>query len=524
MNIINIIRIGLFVLLPFFCSTRIYAEIPELIGVIKSDTVNSFFGFRIVPLEDQNNDGYDDFITYSLKNRAYLFYGGSPLDAFVDVVFDSVGHKMNNISDINGDGYSDFSIGGNNPYNWKLNVYYGGPDVDSVRDLWFGLDTLQSQGYTVFCDDINQNGTPEIISFSKWGDITRAVALYDLDPPTDSIPNMIFIPPNQTYIVDYEGFGEGIVSGYFNGDSICDLAVNYRPREQDHKNGEIWFYWGSGEIDSNPDFRIIGPGEFQYTFSGFGTILEYLGDVNGDGYDDVFAGNSQSSDSLSYIYYGGVNMDTIPDVIFTKFCTKARLAGDINNDGYNDLITGYPSYYSNLCRVYLYLGGPAMDSIPDYTFTVNNLGGYHNYIGNDVSGVGDINGDGIDDFAFSAVDVYGKGTIFTYSGWQDPVNVEYNYGSIIPDQYDIGPNYPNPFNSNTTIKVSIPLRGNISLKVYDIMGREIKTIIERDLNAGQYLFRWNGTNNNGIIVSTGIYFLELKSKSYEQSIKMMLLK
>ena len=139
-------KVCIIIILLIIFPVGLFAEVPELIGIIKSDTVHSFFGIRIVPLGDQNNDGYDDFITWSLKYRAYFYYGGDPPISTASLIFDSVGHRINNISDINGDGSCDFSMWGRQPYKYKLNVYYGGADLDTLRDVWFGLDTLQSEG------------------------------------------------------------------------------------------------------------------------------------------------------------------------------------------------------------------------------------------------------------------------------------------------------------------------------------------------------------------------------------------
>jgi flagellar hook assembly protein FlgD len=89
--------------------------------------------------------------------------------------------------------------------------------------------------------------------------------------------------------------------------------------------------------------------------------------------------------------------------------------------------------------------------------------------------------------------------------------------------------YPNPFNTTTTIHFSISEQKEISIYVFDIMGRLVKTIVPRSLhNAGQYNYNWDGKNDNGIPVSSGIYFCKIlinqNNSSEAKSLKMILLK
>lgn len=85
-------------------------------------------------------------------------------------------------------------------------------------------------------------------------------------------------------------------------------------------------------------------------------------------------------------------------------------------------------------------------------------------------------------------------------------------------------NYPNPFNPSTDITFSIRDRGIVSLKIYDILGREIKTLLNEEKGNGIYQVRWNGDNNSGSMVSSGIYFYRIESGSLVQTRKMILIK
>ena len=89
----------------------------------------------------------------------------------------------------------------------------------------------------------------------------------------------------------------------------------------------------------------------------------------------------------------------------------------------------------------------------------------------------------------------------------------------IPMRFSLSQNYPNPFNPSTTISFSIPLRSSVSLKVLDLLGREVATIVSGEMQAGNYTRQWNATK-----MSSGIYFYRLQAGSYIQTKKLILLK
>jgi|GEM_PF-1042267 len=100
--------------------------------------------------------------------------------------------------------------------------------------------------------------------------------------------------------------------------------------------------------------------------------------------------------------------------------------------------------------------------------------------------------------------------------------VEYN--SEVPKTFALYNNYPNPFNPSTTIKYDLAKRANVSLVIYDINGRIVKTLVNVEQNAGYFNIVWNGTNNSGRTVATGIYFLKLVAGDFVKLQKLMLLK
>ncbi len=97
-----------------------------------------------------------------------------------------------------------------------------------------------------------------------------------------------------------------------------------------------------------------------------------------------------------------------------------------------------------------------------------------------------------------------------------------NPGTIT--KYDLKQNFPNPFNPMTQINYQIVAPGKVTLKIYDILGREVKTLVDKNQNNGSYTVVWKGDNNLGQKVASGIYIYRLTAGSFISSKKMVLLK
>ena len=95
---------------------------------------------------------------------------------------------------------------------------------------------------------------------------------------------------------------------------------------------------------------------------------------------------------------------------------------------------------------------------------------------------------------------------------------------IIPAKFTVFQNYPNPFNPSTTISYSIPTNSLVSLRIYDILGREVKTLVNSEQRAGVYNMVWNGENNFGNKVASGIYIYRVIAGNNIQTKKMILMK
>lgn len=115
---------------------------------------------------------------------------------------------------------------------------------------------------------------------------------------------------------------------------------------------------------------------------------------------------------------------------------------------------------------------------------------------------------GLYDYRVKQIDNNGA---FRYSESQSVV--------IAPVEFSLSQNYPNPFNPTTVINYQLPMSSHISLKIYDLLGREVATLVNEQKDAGSYEVKFDGKN-----LSSGIYFYQLRAGEFAQTIKLILQK
>jgi len=97
-------------------------------------------------------------------------------------------------------------------------------------------------------------------------------------------------------------------------------------------------------------------------------------------------------------------------------------------------------------------------------------------------------------------------------------------GLSIPDVYALQQNYPNPFNPITTLRYDLPEQANVNIIIYDMLGRQVKSLINQTQDAGFKSVIWNATNDYGKPVSAGVYLYKIQAGEFVQTRKMVLLK
>jgi hypothetical protein len=100
--------------------------------------------------------------------------------------------------------------------------------------------------------------------------------------------------------------------------------------------------------------------------------------------------------------------------------------------------------------------------------------------------------------------------------------------------YELAQNYPNPFwseatsrfagNPSTTINFALPEAAQVSLKIYDIAGQLVQTLVDGVIEAGRHQVVWDGTNQHGVKVASGVYFYQLRAREFKQVRKMSLVR
>ena len=102
--------------------------------------------------------------------------------------------------------------------------------------------------------------------------------------------------------------------------------------------------------------------------------------------------------------------------------------------------------------------------------------------------------------------------------------LETNIETILPERFNLYQNYPNPFNPVTTLRYDLPEISPVNITIYDMLGRQVKTLMDQTQDAGYKSVIWNATNDYGNPVSAGIYLYQIQAGEYISIKKMVLLK
>ncbi|UCH10694.1 MAG: VCBS repeat-containing protein, partial [Fidelibacterota bacterium] len=201
-------------------------------------------------------------------------------------------------------------------------------------------------------------------------------------------------------------------------------------------------------------------------------------------------------------------------------------AADLDGDGDSDLAVA--NYYSANVSVLLNGGLGTFADAVNYS------------VGNNPHSVAaaDLDGDGASDLAVANSDSVNVSVLLNLNGTAEIAH----FLELIPDAFALHQSYPNPFNPVSTIRYDLPQGSDVSLIVYDILGREMARLVDGYLEPGYHQSQWNGRNSQGRELPSGIYIARLccaspdrpglvtpptagqKAPEYSKSIKMVLLK
>lgn len=262
------------------------------------------------------------------------------------------------------------------------------------------------------------------------------------------------------------------------------------------------------------DITVLGtyyPYGIHYQYN-FGNTYSYtpssisIADFDGDGDNDILT-TGYDWDELILIKNQGNLVFDDEEIIARQ--TRGFVVMDYENDGDLDIVTVNERLEENGISVYL------NDGLGNFTVRENCYFPYAD--GRPWSIVAsDFDLDGRTDIAITSTSdslyvLYnlGSGTV----GIQDQEIVE------LPTSFSLEQNYPNPFNPTTTIQFSLPQAGNVTLKVYNLLGEEVRTLFEDYKQAGKHSVQFNANN-----LASGIYFYRLQTGSFIETKKMILLR
>ncbi len=96
--------------------------------------------------------------------------------------------------------------------------------------------------------------------------------------------------------------------------------------------------------------------------------------------------------------------------------------------------------------------------------------------------------------------------------------------SKAPDSFSLHQNYPNPFNPETVIHYDLPIHSHVDISVYNIAGQKIATLVDKEMDLGSHSIIWDGKNNKGEGLASGVYFYRMETDRFVQTRKLILMR
>ena len=479
---------------------------------------------------DQNGDGINDFWlgNHDSTGQGYLelFYGGDPVDTIPRIRLRCVvGQNLIAASalDLNGDQYSDLIL--LKQYSEippVLRVYFGGPQLDTIPDMVIPFPDSTAFFATFYNStnkwiDYNGDGNQElVIKYRHQLATTRPfLAFYKTGSEFTGEPFKVCYLDSNYYSSDYFMYEMGDINGDGCSD-IFELATDpYNPN-----NSKLHVIYG------NPSFNFDDHFVFQYStaYTDFSEWTELFPDMDGDGKDDFLHLDMTNQ----YPYWIDTKITTGGYPPFEHklawrgfnsqeagfaYSRPLPSPGDFNGDGKPEFLRsiGYSEW--------LWLGGnpSGRDMVADQKF--------YGYNGRGL--IGDVTGDGVDDFITSTItnpSLIEPGFAVIFAGDRTFVSVKEGNDPSVPESMKIEA-YPNPFNPSTKISYTVPSTGGVTISIYNVSGELLE---QRDLGE-----RFAGSYEEVISLgksgaASGVYFAEITFTSgtdvKKERVKLQLLK
>ncbi len=423
---------------------------------------------------DLNDDGRTDLAIVNEISRDYRIYlnNGNNYDTMFALypVPSGSNPSPSEAADFNNDGKVDMVVGNAANNILSLFIATGGANFQA------GIPYTAAQFVRgVAINDFDGDGFDDVVTANRGG---SNIALFKNNG------NGTF---GNATLINTIGNGEtGVMMADANNDGILDAFI--------------------GCYNSNEIVLLLGDGNGNFTFSSRSSLggppwAIAVGDINGDGNVDVAACLS-SANRIGVIFGNGSGgLGTVANYTSSGFPLAIDI-GDVDGDNDLDLISS--NYSGANFTVYANNGSGVFTNNPIVLPAVNS-GSCITVHDRDNDGDLDLSGiDEIDDLLF----IFNNGAV--------GIN---QISSEVPAAYSLKQNYPNPFNPTTHLEFGISNLGFVSLKVYDVHGKEVATLVNENKQAGTYEVEWNGQG-----FASGVYFYRLEAGDFKETKRMLLVK
>jgi len=422
----------------------------------------------------------------------------SPSDTSVQQVF--LGENLLT-GDLNNDGFKDVVVSKTvNNYDTVF-IYWGtSTGIDTLNPLKIPGET-QYDGLKPGCiGDVNNDGYIDLICTAPAypNQLGYGKVYFHLGPMISSIANDTLVGSG---ILDR--LGGGSVLGDLNDDGFNDLILrgSHNP-PTGSSYSYVNIYWGVG-----PDTLNLVLGLQMRTDVAANPGLACF-DANGDGVDDFLWAIQDSQATRINVHFGRTTFDTIPDLQLQNpgvgtFGSVIINGDDMNGDGFNDVVVGCPRSSITSGSVLVYGGGPKFDRFVDAARSFGSESGF----GTSVSGLTDVNGDGLADVIIGAPhDPFfnDRGYWGIFKGDSAITVTTVSERATIPEVFLLEQAYPNPFNPTTTIGYSLNFSGQVKLVVFDQLGQNIGTLVDGSQSPGRYETQFDGHK-----YASGVYYYRM---------------
>ncbi len=456
------------------------------------------FGARLAGLGDVNKDGGNDFAVSTYTDTTFIFFGGKALDDYPDAWVRGGGWKIVP-GDFNGDGYIDLAVVPVRPFpghygrvmiylNNKLpSVYYHDPDLTIT-----GSDISGEFGNEIKAGNLNGDGFTDLVISAPGAEIRDSmdtfisrgkIFLYLGKPVLDTIPDHVFYGLYKDH-TDWIGTGIGsegtMCIADINGDGFDDLLFIFGEHITGRSKNSLEIYYGNpqGKFGFRPDQELNN----NYYFFFIGRLIS-TAKINGDNVPDLAFPNDEIPNKDLSVVWGrswwfypplpdGVFEN--PDPPFYEQGAWLEQVGDLNGDGFDDYFVGWTDRSHAGVIMEMYRGGKSWEHHAVAYYPV--LGGRDYYSATPIP-LHDIDGDGIDDFGLE------KGYYSTLRVGLDDRVLLYRGSRGIPAVSGVERVQPEPgfqlFPSPVQDKLTLVFdrfEQSVSVGIYDGLGRLRKSI------------------------------------------------